>query len=128
MLAKEREIETTLLAALVEIDGYGKLRLGLATMNVAFQCRRWQGNVNRPEVDKFRGAIQGEFEQGVFFTTSDFTPDARDASLKRGAVPIILLNGDSIVELMMDKGLGVQRVPLCALYERPGDFSEIEES
>ena len=109
------------------IDGYGKLRLGIATMNVAFQCKRWQGNVGRPEVDKFRGAIQGEFEQGVFFTTSDFTPEARDASLKRGAVPVILLNGGSIVELMMDKGLGVQRVPLYALYERPGDFSEIDE-
>lgn len=49
------------------IDGYGKLRLGLATMNVAFQCKRWQGSVGRPEVDKFRGAIQGEFEQGVLF-------------------------------------------------------------
>ncbi len=69
------------------IDRYGKLRLGLAIMNVAFQCKRWQGSVGRPEVDKFRGAIQGEFEQGVLFTTSDFTPDARDASLKKGAVP-----------------------------------------
>lgn len=108
------------------IDGHGKLRLGLATMNVAFQCKRWQGNVGRPEVDKFRGAIQGEFEQGVFFTTSDFTPDARDASLKRGAVPIILLNGESIVNLMIEKGLGAERVPLYAYYERPGDF-EIEE-
>ena len=55
------------------IDGHGRLTLGLATMGAAFQCKRWQGNVGRPEVDKFRGAIQGEFEQGVFFATSDFT-------------------------------------------------------
>jgi restriction system protein len=109
------------------IDGYGRLRLGLATMNVAFQCKRWQGNVGRPEVDKFRGAIQGEFEQGVFFTTSDFTTAARDASLRAGAVPVILLNGESIVNLMIDKGLGVERVPLYAYYERPGDFSESAE-
>jgi len=109
------------------IDGNGRLRLGLATMNVAFQCKKWQGNVGRPEVDKFRGAIQGAFEQGVFFTTSDFTPDARDASLRRGAVPVILLNGESIVNLMIEKGLGVERQPLYAYYERPGDFSEIDE-
>jgi len=109
------------------IDGYGKLRVGLAMMNVAFQCKRWQGNVGRPEVDKFRGAISGDFEQGIFFTTSDFTPDARDASLKRGAVPIILLNGESIVNLMIDKGLGVERVPLYAYYERPGDLTETDE-
>lgn len=109
------------------IDGYGKLRLGLAAMNVAFQCKRWEGNVGRPEVDKFRGAIQGEFEQGVFFTTSDFTPEARDASLKKGAVPIILLNGESIVNLMIEKGLGVQREPLYRYYERPQDFAAEEE-
>jgi len=108
------------------VDGYGKLRLGLATMNVAFQCKRWQGNVGRPEVDKFRGAIQGEFEQGVFFVTSDFTPQARDASLKKGAVPVILLNGESIVDLMIQKGIGVERVPLYMYYERPSDFVEEE--
>jgi len=109
------------------IDGYGKLRLGLATMNVAFQCKKWQGNVGRPEVDKFRGAIQGEFEQGVFFATSDFTADARNVSLKRGAVPIILLNGEGIVNLMIEKGFGVERVPLYAYYEQPADFTETDE-
>ena len=35
------------------------------------------------EVDKFRGAIQGEYEQGMFFVTFDFTREARDASLRR---------------------------------------------
>jgi restriction system protein len=96
------------------VDGHGRLTLGLATMNAAFQCKRWQGNVGRPEVDKFRGAIQGEYEQGVFFATSDFTKEARDASLKRGAAPIILLNGASIVRLMIEKGIGVRRTALFA--------------
>ena len=95
-------------------------------MNVAFQCKRWQGNIGRPEVDKFRGAIQGEFEQGVFFATSDFTKQARKASLKKGVVPIILLNGVSIVNLMIQKGIGVERVPLYLHYERPSDFAEEE--
>jgi restriction system protein len=98
------------------IDGRGRLKVGLAAMNVAFQCKRWQGQVGRPEVDKFRGAIQGECEQGIFFTTSDFSPQAREASIKKGAVPIILINGDAIVELMMEKGLGVKRRAL-QVYE-----------
>ncbi len=109
------------------VDGFGKLRLGLAMMNVAFQCKKWQGNIGRPEVDKFRGAIQGEFEQGVFFTTSDFTSAARDASLKPGAVPVILLNGDSIVDLMIEKGLGVHREPLYAYYERFDELAGSEQ-
>jgi restriction system protein len=98
------------------IDGHGLLKVGLARMAVAFQCKRWEGNVPRPEVDKFRGAIQGEFEQGLFFTTSDFTKGAMDASIKKGAVPIILLNGESIVDLMIEKEFGVQKEPL-QIYE-----------
>ena len=94
------------------IDGYGKLKLGLASMNVAFQCKKWQGNIGRAEIDKFRGAIQGEFEQGIFFVTSDFTGGATEASLKKGAVPIILLNGQAIVNLIIEKELGIERKPI----------------
>jgi restriction system protein len=98
------------------IDGHGMLKVGLARMAVAFQCKRWEGNVGRQEVDKFRGAIQGEYEQGIFFATSDFTKEAKGASLRRGAVPIVLLNGESIVELMIEKEFGIQRRPLV-VYE-----------
>src|SRR3990167_186037 len=91
------------------IDGHGKLKVGLANLNVAFQCKRWtKGNIQRPEIDRFRGAAQGDFEQGIFFTTSSFSTGAVSASIKRGAVPIILVDGESIVELMMEKGFGVQ--------------------
>ena len=109
------------------IDGHGKLKVGLASMNVAFQCKRWQGSVGRPEIDKFRGAIQGEFEQGIFFTTSTFSSQAQEASIKKGAAPIVLLDGDAIVQLMVEKGLGVQRKPvelyedqIDALFEKEG--------
>lgn len=121
------QVEVTSISSDGGIDGYGTLRLGLASMRVAFQCKRWQGDVPRPEVDKFRGAIQGEFEQGIFFTTSDFTEGAKGASLKRGAVPIILLNGRKIVDLMIEKGLGVRRVPLYAYELAESDLEQDEE-
>lgn len=91
------------------IDGYGKLKVGLASLNVAFQCKRYtKGNIQRPEIDKFRGASQGDFEQGLFFTTASFSEGAIQASIKRGAVPIILVDGSAIVDLMIEKGFGVQ--------------------
>ena len=92
------------------IDGRGKLKVGLAKMDVAFQCKRWTGApVGRSEIDQFRGAIQGEYEQGVFFTTSKFTSGAKQISIKKGAVPVILVDGEGIVDLMIEKGLGVQK-------------------
>jgi restriction system protein len=91
------------------IDGHGKLKVGLAHLNVAFQCKRFNHNtIGRPEIDKFRGAIQGAFEQGIFFTTSKFARGAEAASFRPGAVPIILIDGNAIVHLMIEKQFGVQ--------------------
>jgi restriction system protein len=100
------------------IDGNGELKVGLVTMRAAFQCKRWQGQVGRPEIDKFRGAIQGQYEHGYFFTTSRFSADARQASIKSGAVPIFLFDGHEIVDIMIEKGLGITRKPIEIYVDR----------
>lgn len=92
------------------IDGHGDLKIGLAYMRVAFECKRYSNKtIGRPLVNQFRGDIQGTFEQGIFFTTSKFTADAKSVSFKPGAVPIVLMDGRSIVDLMIDKGFGVEK-------------------
>ena len=94
------------------IDGYGNLEMGVVKVRAAFQVKRWRNNVPSAEINQFRGAIQGEFDQGIFITTSDFSDEAKKVSSKRGAVPIVLINGDRIVNIMLDKGLGVRQEPL----------------
>jgi restriction system protein len=39
-----------------------------------------------------------------------------DASIKKGAVPVILLNGESVVDLMIEKEFGALKKPL-QIYE-----------
>ena len=94
------------------IDGYGNLEMGVVKVRAAFQVKRWRNNVPPAEVNQFRGAIQGEFDQGIFITTSDFSDEAKRVSSKRGAVPIVLINGERIVNIMLEKGLGVRQEPL----------------
>ncbi|WP_350225519.1 restriction endonuclease [Vibrio parahaemolyticus] len=57
------------------IDVKGALKIGIAEMRVAAQCKRYAENnkVGRPDVSQFRGDITGEYEQGIFITTSSFT-------------------------------------------------------
>ncbi len=98
------------------IDGHGQLKVGMAILKAAFQCKRWDAPVGPKEVQAFRGAIQGQFEQGYFFTTSTFTNAAQGESLKVGAAPIILFGGTQIVEIMIDRGVGVRRRPI-EIYE-----------
>ena len=91
------------------IDGFGELKIGLASMKVAFECKRWTRNtVGRPQISQFRGDIQGKYEQGIYFTTSSFSRDAKESSFQTGAVPIILIDGNSIVEMMIEKRFGVE--------------------
>lgn len=106
------KIQVTKYAADGGIDGYGNLEMGVVEVKAAFQVKRWRNNVPPAEVNQFRGAIQGEFVQGIFITTSDFSDEAKKVSSKRGAVPIVLINGDRIVNIMLEKGLGVRQEPL----------------
>lgn len=110
------------------LDGFGKLKVGLALMDVAYQCKRWDGVIGRPEIDKFRGAIQGTHEQGIFFTTSDFTKEAKDASIKKGAVPVVLLNGQAIVSLMIEKEFGISRRPFTLFEDRLNELIDDVEA
>ena len=98
------------------IDGFGRLKVGLAHLNVAFQCKRWRtATIQRPEIDRFRGAAQGAYEQGIFFTTSTFSSGAIGASIKPGAIPIVLIDGAAIVDLMIQKKIRIE----SALMEIP---------
>lgn len=90
------------------IDGYGELKIGLAIMEVAFECKRWQSTVGRPKVSQFRGDIQGKYQQGIYFTTSKYSKEAKEVSFQNGAVPIILIDGNAIVDIMIEKKLGVE--------------------
>lgn len=121
------EVKNTRVSKDGGIDGEGRLKIGLTYMDVAFQCKRWQGNVGRTEIDNFRGVCQARFEQGVFFTTSDFTQEAKDDSFRKGAVPIVLLNGQAIVDLMIEKGLGIERIPMYKYILKPEDFGEVKD-
>jgi len=97
------------------IDGFGKLKVGITHLNVAVQCKRWNNtSVGRTEIDKFRGAIQGDYEQGILLTTSKFSKEALGATTKKGAVPIILIDGSMIVDIMIEKkfGIDVEDIPI----------------
>ena len=60
-------------------------RLGLDAIYV--QAKRWQGNVGRPEVQAFVGALTGHrAKKGVFLTTSDYSREAR-AYVKETSTP-----------------------------------------
>lgn len=109
------------------LDGYGDFRQGVISIRSAFEAKKWSDNtVGRREIDRFRGAIQGDFDHGVFLTTSRFSREAVEASLKRGAITILLLDGPAIAELLVERGIGVRRIPLY-LFDVDDEFFDIAD-
>lgn len=91
------------------IDGIIKEdRLGLDV--VYLQAKRWDGTVGRPEIQKFVGALTGKkAKKGVFITTGKFSDEA--VKYAEAIDPkVILIDGRSLAELMMDCGLGLAPV------------------
>jgi restriction system protein len=87
------------------IDGIIKEdRLGLDV--IYLQAKRWGGTVGRPEIQKFVGALHGKrAKKGVFITTGRFSDDA--VKYVESIDPkVILIDGRTLAELMIDYGLG----------------------
>ena len=88
------------------IDGIiNEDRLGLDVIYV--QAKKWEGTVGRPEIQKFAGALQGQHaKRGIFMTTSNFSKEAADFA-SRVDNKIILIDGDTLVQYMIDHNVGV---------------------
>ncbi len=94
--------------------------LGLDVIYV--QAKRWDGPVGRPEVQKFAGALEGHrARKGVFVTTSTFTPDAVDYA-QRLSSKIVLIDGQRLVDLMIEYDLGVSPDTTYQLKKIDSDY------
>ncbi|MBV8666302.1 MAG: restriction endonuclease [Burkholderiaceae bacterium] len=88
------------------VDGVIKEdRLGLD--QIFIQAKRWQGNVGRPDIQKFVGALQGQrARKGIFITTSSYTAEAVDYA-SRIDTKVVLIDGTRLADLMIDFDVGV---------------------
>lgn len=75
-------------------------------IKMAVQVKRWKKNVRAPTVQQIRGSLGGH-EQGLIITTSDFSKGAKIEAGQPDKTPISLMNGDLLVSLLMEYGLGI---------------------
>jgi restriction system protein len=88
------------------IDGIIKEdRLGLEVVYI--QAKRWKDTVQRPEIQKFVGALRGQnARKGVFITTSAYSKGAREFA-EGLQDKVVLIDGEMLSGLMIDHSVGV---------------------
>jgi len=93
------------------IDVRGTLVVGgVIRAKIAVQAKKWKVNVQSPEIQKVRGSL-GAHEQGLIITTSSFSKGAVEEAERPDAVPVGLVDGEQLVDLLIEHEILVQRVP-----------------
>jgi len=105
------------------IDGVIKEdKLGLD--EIYFQAKRWKNTVPIHQVRDFGGALLGKkSKKGIFITTSDFSTDAYEY-VKTPDAKIVLINGQKLVQYMIDYDVGVQTAETYSLKKIDEDYFE----
>ena len=103
------------------IDGIIKEdQLGFSSIYI--QAKQWDPHrtVDRPEVQKFAGALQEmKAQKGLFITTASFTKGARTSADSAG---IVLVDGKQLTRLMIKHNLGVSTEHVYEVKRLDTDF------
>jgi restriction system protein len=102
------------------IDVRGTLVVGESIRtHMAVQVKKWKNNIQTPTVQQVRGSLSTH-EQGLIITTSDFSKGAVEEANLPDKVPVALMNGERLVELLVENNIGISR--------KSHDLIEIGES
>ncbi|AQW20950.1 restriction endonuclease [Lentilactobacillus curieae] len=99
------------------IDGFGYFTSDeFRTSRVAIQCKRYTDNsVSEPEIDKFKGVMDGfNAEYGIFVTTSQFTAQAIKKA-RQGNNTVTLIDGQTLADLVQKYELHITPIKTYAL-------------
>jgi len=108
------------------IDVKGDLRYrGIAHVPTYVQAKRYAAgnNVDGATVGRLRGSLPVD-AHGIVITTSDFTKQARSEASAPGLKPIALIDGPSLVELLVDLGIGVEKRQVEVIRFDPAALDE----
>lgn len=104
------------------VDVAATVQFGITSVKEVVQVKRYKSNVQRNHVDELRGALyHHDAIQGTLLTTSGFSSGAKDAALIKGAPPISLIDGDRLVDLLIEHEIGIQKKP-AVMYEVDGRY------
>jgi len=94
---------------------------------VYLQAKRWEPAVQRPDVQKFVGSLEGQrARKGVFITTSSFSSGAAEY-VRQIDKKVILIDGKRLAELMIEHSVGVTVEKAYSIKRLDLDYFEDQE-
>lgn len=111
------------------VDVVANIELGITSVREVVQVKRHRRAIQRKDLDALRGSLHRfGAVRGTLITTSRFSRGTRQAAFERGAAPITLIDGDKLIDLLIEHGIGVRKSSIDLLELDADVFADLEES
>lgn len=92
------------------VDVVANIVVGITSIRELVQVKRHRGNIQRPVLDALRGSLH-RFKgvRGTIITTGGFSKGTQEAAFELGAAPITLIDGERLLDLLIEKGIGMKK-------------------
>jgi restriction system protein len=119
-----QNVEVTARSGDKGVDVVGEIEVGITSVKEVIQAKRTKSNIPRKVLDALRGSLHrfGAI-RGTIITTSNFSKGAKEAAFEMGAPPITLINGDKLVDLLVEYEIGVEKLDFST-FKVDEDFFE----
>jgi len=95
---------------------------GVTNVKTVIQAKRHKSNISGKVITQLRGSAEVD-QRGLVITTSDFTRDARSEARAPNKMPVSLVNGNKLVEMLFKYEVGVKKEEKV-IYEIDIDYFE----
>lgn len=95
------------------VDVVATVQFGITTITEVVQVKKHQSSIGRPVLDQLRGALPYHSAiRGTLITLGKISKGCREAALFPGAAPISLIDGDRLLDLLIEHEVGIKKRPV----------------
>lgn len=109
------------------VDVIGEIELGITSVREVVQAKRHRRTIQRKDLDALRGSLyRFNAVRGTIIATSRFSKGTEEAAFAHGAAPITLIDGDKLIDLLIEHNIGVRKRTIEVLAVDPDAFGDLE--
>lgn len=110
------------------VDVVGDIEVGITSIREVVQAKRHRRAIQRKDLDALRGSLyRFSAVRGTIVTTSRFSKGTQDAAFATGVAPITLVDGEKLVDLLIEHGIGVRKRSIELLEVDPHAIAAIDK-
>ncbi len=111
------------------VDVVANIQVGITRVREVVQVKRHKGSIGRPVLDQLRGSLHRfGANRGTIISTGKFTKGTHEAAFEFGAAPIMLIDGETLVSLLIENEIGARMDTVKILKYEATDFLLEEEN